>query len=361
MRVYETRPQRVVFGPGVARGVVADEVRRLGVARVMLVVGNAKLAVAQQLAARLKMVATFTGVRPHVPVEMAAAARGLARSSGAEVLLSVGGGSTTGTAKAVALTDHLPIVAVPTTYAGSEATDVWGLTDAGRKTNGTDPAVLPRVVIYAPELTVSLPRSLTVSSGLNAVAHCVDSLWGPAANPAATAFAVEGIRLLAEGLTAVLADETNLAAREHCQSGTYLAASAFAAAGSGMHHKICHVLGGAYDLEHAATHAVVLPHVMAFNALAAPEATNRIAAALASAGYGNGTDAVASMLELYATLGAPRSLGDLGLRPGQVGQAAALAFEKIPPSNPRPVTEAQLTDLLARAQAGAEPVLVPFH
>ncbi|WP_127125689.1 maleylacetate reductase [Georgenia sp. SYP-B2076] len=360
--VYETRPQRVITGAGAARRVLPAEIERLGGSRVMLIATEHELPVARGLVAGLGVVAEFTGVRPHVPVEVAEAARALARTSRADVLLSVGGGSTTGTAKAVALTARLPIVAVPTTYAGSEATDVWGLTEDSRKTNGVDPAVLPATVVYDPELTVTLPPALSTSSGLNALAHCVDSLWGPTASPPATAFAVEGIRQLATGLPAVLADGGDVAARERCQQGTYLAAAAFAAAGSGMHHKICHVLGGAYNLEHAAMHAVVLPHVVGFNAPAAPGAANRIAGALAGAGFGDGDgdDALTALLGLYAALGAPTSLGDLGLAAEQVPEAAALALEKIPPSNPRPVTEADLADLIGRAQAGRRPVLVPL-
>jgi maleylacetate reductase len=297
-------------------------------------------------------------VRPHVPVPVAESARALAREHGADLLLSLGGGSTTGTAKAVALTDRLPILAVPTTYSGSEATDVWGLTEANRKTNGADPVVLPRVVVYDAELTVTLPPGLTVGSGLNALAHCVDSLWAPSANPVSTALAVEGIRLLGQALPAVLADGADLRARRRCQQGTYLAAAAFAGAGSGMHHKICHVLGGAYGLEHAAMHAVLLPHVLAFNAPAAPEAAGRVAGALSAAGFGDGGDAPAALLALYDALGAPRSLGDLGLDEDQVPEAAALALEKIPESNPRPVSADDLTELLGRAQAGARPAPV---
>lgn len=355
--VYEALPQRVVTGTGAARQVLPAEVARLGT-RVMLVAGERELARAERIAAGLHVVATFSDVRPHVPVEVAEAARQLARSARADVLLSVGGGSTTGTAKAVALTDHLPILAVPTTYAGSEATDVWGLTEHSRKTNGTDPAVLPTTVVYDPELSASLPTRLSVTSGLNALAHCMDSLWAPNASPVSTAFAVEGIRLLARALPAVVADGADLAARARCLDASYLSASSFAAAGSGMHHKICHVLGGAYDLEHAAMHAVVLPHVLGFNAPAAPDAHNRVHEALAGAGF-TGADGVEALLALYAAIGAPTSLGDLGLRAGQVDEAAGLALKKIPPSNPRPVTHADLVALLGRAQAGERAVTVP--
>ena len=355
--VFESRPQRVVTGVGAASRLAA-EVAQLDCERVFLVTGRHDVGLAERLAEDVDVVAVFSDVRPHVPVEVARAATDLARSSGADVLVAVGGGSTVGTAKAVALTERLPILAVPTTYAGSEATDVWGLTDQDGKSNGTDPVVLPRTVIYDPELTVSLPRSLTTASGLNAVAHCVDSLWGPTRSPVSTALATEGIRQLAAGLVVVVGDGRDLVAREQCQAGTYLAAAAFAAAGSGMHHKICHVLGGAYDLEHAALHAALLPHVLGFNAPAAPEAATRIAAALQAAGHGDGSDALAALGSVYDAIGAPRSLGALGLRADQLDEAAALALERIPPSNPRPVSLKDLVQLLRRAQSGARPMLV---
>ena len=175
--VFESRAQRVVTGA---------ELARLGSERAMLVAGRGGAEQALRLVHDISVVATFTEVRPHVPVQVAHAATDLARSSGADCVIAVGGGSTVGTAKMVALAEGLPILAVPTTYAGSEATDVWGVTEQSRKTIGTDPVVLPRTVIYDPELTVSLPASLTTSSGLNALAHCVDALWGPTASPVST-------------------------------------------------------------------------------------------------------------------------------------------------------------------------------
>jgi maleylacetate reductase len=358
--VFESRAQRVVTGAGAAWRLGA-ELARLGGERAMLVAGRGEAEQALRLVHDINLVATFTQVRPHVPVEVARAATDLARSSGADCLIAVGGGSTVGTAKAVALAEGLPILAVPTTYAGSEATDVWGVTEQSRKTSGTDPVVLPRTVVYDPELTVSLPPSLTTSSGLNALAHCVDSLWGPRASPVSTALAVEGVRQLGEGLGAAVRNGHDLVAREQCQAGTYLAATSFAAAGSGMHHKICHVLGGAFGLEHAAMHAVLLPHVLGFNAPAAPQATARIAAALESAKYGDGSDAVAALGSLYDALEAPRSLEALGFGAWQVEKAASLALEKVPSSNPRPVSLDDLVGLLSRAQSGAAPMLVPLR
>jgi len=370
---YETRPQRVVSGPGAIRQ-VADEVARLGLRRAMVVTGTSGLVSVQGALPGRNVVAVVDAVRPHVPLEVAEAARHLARDSGADVLVSVGGGSAVGTAKAVALTEHLPIVAVPTTYAGSEATDVWGVTQAGQKTTGTDASVLPRTVIYDPELTVGLPPELTVRSGLNALAHCVDSLWGPLAGPVSTALADEGIRLLGLGLPVVVTDPADITARSRCQEGAYLAASAFAAAGSGMHHAVCHVLGGAFTLEHAGLHAVLLPHVVGFNTPAAPVAAERIATALDSAGLGpDGStnalaasghpmaeESLATLSALYSNLGAPTSLGALGLLADQVPEAARLAAAAVPPTNPRPVTEADMLALLGRAQAGERAVVVPL-
>lgn len=344
--VYESYGQRVVFGAGGARAALAAEVGRLGGTRVLLVVADAEHEVARSLTGGLPVTATFSGVRPHVPVAVATAARALAAEADADVVVSVGGGSTTGTAKAVALTTGLPIVAVPTTYAGSEATAVWGLTDAGRKTTGTDPAVLPRAVVYDPDLTLSLPVGLTVASGLNALAHCVDSLWAPHANPVSSALAVAGVRALREGLPAVRRDAADRGAREHLLYGAYLAALSFSGAGSGLHHKICHVLGGAYDLPHAPTHAVVLPHVLAFNAPAAPQAAGRLAGAL------GGTDAVPALRDLHEALDAPRSLRDLGLKESDLDEAAGLVTDAAPPTNPRPVTRADAARLLHHAWAG---------
>jgi alcohol dehydrogenase class IV len=346
---YQSYGQRVVFGAGNARAALAAEVERLSGARILLIVADAEHDVARALTEGLPVAATFTGVRPHVPAAVAAAVRAVAADSGADVVVSVGGGSTTGTAKAVAMTTGLPIVAVPTTYAGSEATAVWGVTDAGRKTTGTHPAVLPRAVVYDPDLTMSLPVDLTVASGLNALAHCVDSLWAPNANPVSSALAVAGVRALRDGLPAVRRDAADRAARESLLYGAYLAALSFAGAGSGLHHKICHVLGGAYDLPHAPLHAVMLPHVLAFNAPAAPEAAGLLAGAL------GGTGAVTALGELYEALDAPRALRDLGLKQSHLDEAAGLVTGAAPPSNPRPVTRADAARLLHDAWAGDPP------
>jgi maleylacetate reductase len=261
----------------------------------------------------------------------------------------VGGGSTTGLAKAIALTTGIPIIAVATTYAGSEATNVWGLTEAARKTTGVDARVLPVTVIYDAELTYSLPVELSVASGLNALAHCVDSLWAPRADPINQALAAEGIRALAAGLPLVAQNPTDAAGREQSLYGAYLAAVAFASAGSGMHHKICHVLGGTYNLPHAQTHATVLPYVLAFNAPFAPEADARIAGAFGSASGLEGLN------ELRRVLNAPQALKDYGFTEADIPEAVSIALPFIPADNPRPVTTENLTELLHAAWAGSTP------
>ncbi|MEV6850178.1 maleylacetate reductase [Actinoplanes sp. NPDC051411] len=340
---HQSYTQRVVFGAGTARTRLAAEVERHGAHRVLLVAAPSAREQAASLTASLPMAGVVDEVRMHVPVEVADAARRRAEETGADLLLAVGGGSATGTAKAVALSSGLPIVAVPTTYAGSEVTPVWGLTDDGRKTTGVDERVLPRTVIYDPALTLSLPVEMSIASGLNALAHCVDSLWAPRVNPVDTALALEAAHALAEGLPRVHADPAALEGRSSTLYGAYLGALAFAGAGSGLHHKICHVLGGAYDLPHAQTHAVVLPHVLAFNAPAAPREAARLARAL------DAPDARAALDALYTAVEAPRSLRALGLPEDRLPEAAALIAEAAPPSNPRPVTEADALAILKAA------------
>ena len=346
---HETRAQRVVFAAGSARTELAEEVARLGGGRVLLIASRRERPLAESLVAGLPVVDTFDGVRMHVPIEVAERARHRAAEVRADLLLSIGGGSTTGTAKAIALTSGLPILAVPTTYAGSEATSVWGLTEQARKTTGTDLRVLPRTVVYDPELSANLPPDLTVASGLNALAHSVDTQWAPKADPINTALGLEGARALVRGLREVTVDRAGLDGRSRLLYGAYLAGVGFASAGSGLHHKICHILGGSWNLPHAHTHAVVLPHVLAFNASSAPEASRRLAEV-----FGD-VDAVVGLLALYVDLDAPRSLQALGLPEAALPEAAALVAAAAPPDNPRPVTEDAMERLLRRAWTGARP------
>jgi maleylacetate reductase len=346
---HETLPQRVRFAGGEAAAALAEEVERLGGRSVMVIAAGDEAELAERVTVGLPVTLHHRDVVMHVPVETAEAAREAAAEHGVDVVVCVGGGSTTGLAKAVALTSGLPIVAVPTTYAGSEATSVWGLTEGSRKSTGSDPRVLPRAVVYDATLTLSLPVAMSVASGLNAMAHCVDSMWAPRADPVDRALAAEGIRALNLGLPAVVADPGGLPGREHALYGAYLSAVAFSSAGSGLHHKICHVLGGAYNLPHAQTHAVVLPHVLAFNAPSAPESERRIAAAF------DAPRAVEGLRKLRTRLDAPRALRDHGLDERDIPGAADAILPAVPADNPTPVTLENLTRLLRQAWEGADP------
>jgi maleylacetate reductase len=340
---HETKGQRVLFGADRAAEYLAAEIARFGASAPFVIAADRHDALIDT--AGLKAATRYRRIVEHVPVEVADDARKAAAH--ADLLVAIGGGSATGLAKAVALTSGLPIVAVPTTFAGSEATDVWGLTEDGRKSTGVDGRVLPATVVYDVELVTALPPELAVASGLNSVAHCVDAMWGPRVDPIDAALAMEALRTLSLGLPGVRSGDVE--ALEQALYGCYLAAVAFASAGSGLHHKICHVLGGAFGLPHAATHAIVLPYVLAFNAPYAPAAAARIAAALDADDPNDGLE------QLRAELHAPRALRDLGLRKDDLDRAADLVLPEVPPSNPRPVERTDLTALLHAAWTGSDP------
>ena len=346
---HESLPQRVVFASYEAAERVAEEVARLEAVRPMVIAGRSQVTLADQVAEAVPAAVRHTEVAMHVPADVAGRARQVAESHRADVLVSIGGGSATGLAKAVALTTGLPIVAVPTTYAGSEATPVWGLTEDGHKRTGTDPRVLPRAVVYDASLLLPLPVEQSVASGLNALAHCVDSMWAPRADPIDQALALEGIRVLVPALPQVVAVPQDLEGRERTLFGAHLAAVAFASAGSGLHHTICHTLGGLYNLPHAQCHAVVLPHVLALNAPAAPDLEQRMAAA-----FGART-ALEGLQRLREQVGAPRALRDHGLRPRDIPAAVDALRAAVPAGNPAPVTAENLEALLYAALEGEEP------
>lgn len=346
---HTTLAQRVLFGSGRAAENLAAEARSRGARSVMVIAAESELEIARQVTSGIDVALWHTDVVMHVPLEVARTARSAAQEHGIDLLVCVGGGSTTGLAKAVAMSTGIPIIAVPTTYAGSEATNVWGLTEDARKTTGVDDKVLPVSVVYDAALTLSLPVEMSVASGLNGLAHCVDSMWAPRADPINQALAAEGIRALNAGLPGIVADPQGYEGREQALYGAYLSAVAFASAGSGLHHKICHVLGGTFNLPHAQTHATVLPYVLAFNAPAAPAAAARIAAAF-------GTDnALDGLQTLRRKLNAPKSLADYGFTADGIEKAVDVALPAIPASNPRAVNRENLAALLRAALYGDDP------
>ncbi|MFD1212009.1 maleylacetate reductase [Arthrobacter sp. GCM10027362] len=363
---HSTLAQRVLFGSGRAAEHVAQEVARHDARNVMCIASDFERTFAETATASIEVKLWHSDVVQHVPIETAQRAREAASDAGIDLIVCIGGGSTTGLAKAVALTTGIPIIAVPTTYAGSEATNVWGLTEGATKTTGADDRVLPTAVIYDAELTLGLPVALSVSSGLNALAHCVDSLWAPRADPINQAMAAEGVRALADGLPRIVENPTGIEGRETALYGAYLSAVAFASAGSGLHHKICHVLGGTFNLPHAETHATVLPYVLAFNGPAAPDAAARLAGALRAGMAGSSIplpgedpalEAVDLLNSLRATLNAPTALQDYGFTEADIPEAVKRIVQAAPPSNPAEVTESRMEQLLRSALVGDTPAV----
>lgn len=349
--VYDALPGRVVFGNG-AFDRVPDELVLFGATRVLLIADRSSLTWADRLAGALGtgLAARIDDVRVHVPIDRAEAARATAHASGADAIVTIGGGSATGLGKAVALEQPLPILAVPTTYAGSEMTPIWGITEGARKQVGRDPRVQPRTVVYDPVLTLTLPASVAGPSGMNALAHCAEALYAAGASPIASLMAEAGIRALSTGLPRVVAAPDDLDARGDVLAGAYLAAAAFASAGSGIHHKICHVLGGAYDLPHAEMHTVILPHALALVAPSEPEAMARIGSAMGD------PDVPAAVFDLAVSLGAPTSLRAIGLPPDRLDEAAGLIVDAISGA-PKPVDVPAIRALLADAFEGRRPSL----
>lgn len=347
--VFEPQPWRVVFGVG-SLDKLGDEVARLGVAKALVLCTPEQRGTAEDVARRLgeRSVGVYDRAVMHVPVEVARAAREHAAALGADACVAVGGGSTIGLGKAIALEFGTPIIAVPTTYAGSEMTPIWGITEAGVKKTGTDKRVLPRTVIYDPTLTLSLPPSLSGVSGINAIAHCVEALYAQNANPVISLMAAEGIRALAASLPGVVAAPSDLDLRTTAQYGAWLGGASLGAASMAIHHKLCHTLGGTLNLPHAETHTAVLPHAVAYNRSAAPDAMTRIAAALGT------TDAAAGLYDLAVAVGARVALRDLGMREADIGRIADLAVRN-PYWNPRPVTHEGVVALLTDAYHGRRP------
>ncbi len=348
--VYVGLPSRVVFRIG-ALEELPREIERLGAKRALVLSTPEQRTQGEDIARRLgtRAAGIFARAVMHVPIETAREAREEAKRVGADCAVTIGGGSTTGLGKAIALESELPILAIPTTYAGSEMTPIFGITEGGMKKTGRDPRVLPKTVIYDPALTVGLPVGLSVTSGMNAVAHAAEGLYAQDANPIMSMMAEEGIRALARGLPRVVKAPQDLEARSDCLYGAWLCGAVLGAVGMALHHKLCHVLGGTWNLPHAETHTIVLPHAIAYNAAAAPEAMARIGRAIEA------TNAAQGLHDLEQSLGAPLALKDIGMPgSGELDRAADLACAS-PYWNPRPIERAAIRKLLDDAYFGRRP------
>jgi maleylacetate reductase len=347
--VYDALPSRVIFGAG-SLDKLTEEIERLGVSKALVLCTPEQRDTGIDILDRLGVrgAGLFYRATMHVPIEIAQQARDEAAHLSADCCVAVGGGSTTGLAKAIALTTGLPIVAVPTSYAGSEMTPIWGLTEGGIKKTGRDARVLPKTVLYDPALTLTMPPMLSATSGMNSVAHCVEALYAKDANPIVSMIAEEGIRAMAKSLPSVVKHPHNIESRSRALYGAWLGGIALGAVGMALHHKLCHTLGGTFTLPHAETHTVILPHAVEYNASAAPEAMARAARALGAESAAQG------LYDLAVALGAPVSLRALGMPPDGLGRAAELAVQN-PYFNPRPVTQAGIRELLQNAFEGRRP------
>ena len=374
----EPSPTRVVFGAG-CFSQLPEEVERLGSQRVFLVGTPGRKPLLSRASDLLgsRAVGIFDGAALHVPEAVASRARSESAAARADAIVAIGGGSAIGAAKAIAIETGIPIIALPTTYSGSEVTPLWGVTQDGEKRTARDTRVQPRVVLYDPELTLELPVPISGASGMNAIAHCVEALYAPDRNPLTSLMAEEGIRALAVSLPAIADTPHDIAHRTKAMYGAWLAGASLGAVQMGLHHKLAHTLGGSFDLPHAETHSVLLPYTAEYNMNAASEAMSRVALALGEAPptvtfYGDHpwpadsahlesmseavhpSQAPVALFELGRRMGTPGSLAEIGMRRGDLQRAADLAVER-PYPNPEPVTRDGVLALLSKAFDGFPP------
>lgn len=347
--VYNGLAARVIFGSGTLTH-LADEIRRLNCSRALILSTPQQVSDARRLAEQIGSLAAgiYAEATMHTPVAVTEAALAAARELKADVTVALGGGSTTGLGKAIALRTDLPQIVVPTTYAGSEATPILGETQDGLKKTQRNMKVLPETVIYDVELTLTLPAKLSVTSGMNAIAHAVEALYAQDANPITSLMAQEAIRAMVSALPVIVEDPKNLEARSNALYSAWLCGICLATVGMAFHHKLCHTLGGTFDLPHAETHSVILPHAIAYNAPVTPQAMTKLAQALGV------PDPARGLYDLQARIGAPLSLKQLGLAKQSLDRAADLALAN-PYWNPRPLERAAIRALLDDAWNGRPP------
>ena len=347
--VFDGLPMRVVFGDGTLSALPA-EVDRLGCKRVLVLCTPEQRDQAAMVAAQLgaRAVGVFHQATMHTPVTVTETALLVVRERDVDGVVSVGGGSTTGLGKAIALRTDLPQVAIPTTYAGSEMTPILGETKDGEKITQRTRKVLPETTIYDVSLTLTLPASISATSGMNAIAHAVEALYAEERNPIISLMAEAAIGALARALPAIITDPQDREARREALYGAWLCGVALGSVGMALHHKLCHVLGGSFDLPHAPTHTVVLPHAVAYNAPGAPEAMARVARALGT------PDAATGLYDLAIRLHAPVALSAIGMKEADIERAVTLAAAR-PYPNPRPLEEKPLRRLLENAFFGRRP------
>ena len=346
---YAALPSRVVFGSG-ALAKAPALAAELGMTRVLVIATGSQAKAAEGLVRDLGPLGAglYAKAAMHTPVEVTDDAMGVVERNSIDGLIALGGGSAIGLAKAIALRTDLPQIAIPTTYAGSEMTPVVGETRDGKKTVQRSMKVLPEAVIYDVALTLGLPVGTSVTSGFNAIAHAVEALYSKTRHPLLSAAAEECVRALGHALPRISRQPDDEEARSLALRGAWLGGWSLANGGSALHHRLCHILGGAFGLPHAETHTVVLPHVLAYNAAAVPETIERLARALSVDNPGE------DLFDLAQSLGAPRALKALGMPEAGIDQTVATLMAD-PPWNPRPLDAKPLRALLQRAWSGSQP------
>ncbi|MEK1899097.1 MAG: maleylacetate reductase [Rhizobium sp.] len=347
--VYTGNPGRVIFGSGTISR-LAEEADRLGARRLLVLSTPEQESQAQDIAAHLgtRVAGMYSKATMHTPTNVTADAMRQVEALRADGLVAIGGGSTTGLGKAIAYRTDLAQIVVPTTYAGSEATPILGETEGGRKVTRSDPRILPEIIVYDVDLTLSLPVSMSVTSGMNAVAHAVEALYAREANPIISMMALEGINAIVRALPGISQNPGDRMSRSDALYGAWLCGICLGSVGMALHHKLCHTLGGMFNLPHAAMHTVVLPHAIAYNASAAPAAMDMLGGKLGAA------DPAQALFDLSRRLGATMSLQELGMPQGSVGAAVEQAMSNAY-WNPRTLEKEGLTNLLERAFRGDEP------
>jgi maleylacetate reductase len=336
---------RVLYGEGVAETELAAELDHLEARRVLVVASAREQKARTDLLAGIahRIVGQVAEVRRHVPAALAREATRMALEVKADCLLSIGGGSAVGTAKAVALETGLPILAIPTTYAGSEVTPIYGITHGAVKRTGRSDRVLPRTVLLDPALSWNLPADITRFSAANALAHCVSGVFAQGRSPVTEVLAAEGARRIARGLRDFARIATSPESRAELSQGAYLAGTVLAHAGTSAHHAICHVLGGAFDLPHAETHTAVLPASSALLQERDPRAAARLAEALDAA------DLAVGISGLLRDADAKVRLRDIGLAQTDLPRAADLLSGRGPAAGVSGLDHARASQLLAEA------------
>jgi maleylacetate reductase len=346
---YNSLPGRVIFGAG-SRKRLALEIEQLGCSRALILSTPGHESEAKKLAQQIGklVVAHFPGAVMHTPVAVSEQAVKVARSVNADCTVAVGGGSTIGLGKAIASRTGLPQVVIPTTYSGSEMTPILGETENGQKSTRRTLEVLPEVVLYDPQLTFTLPVHLSVTSGINSMSHAVEALYALDRNPIISLMAEQSLRSFVQSLPAIVASPKSELARSGALFAAWLAGTCLGAVGMSLHHKLCHVLGGTFNLPHAEPHTVVLPHATAYNSQAEPEVMNTIAKAIGA------ESAPTGLYDFAGRLGAKRSLREIGMPENAIEKAALLATRN-PYWNPRKIEPDAIHELIRRAWAGEPP------